>query len=242
MKHCTRQDTPRWERRKEDRPQEILCAAVQVFGEKGFACAKLEEVAKKAGVSKGTVYLYYPNKEELLKSVVREYVSPIVNTVRAEQSQQQNQSCAAQIEHAIWQWWQKYGSTELSAITKLILNESASFPELGRFFYEEVIRAWWIYLQEILDKGVKSGEFSPIDTEYAAKVLCSPLVTLAVWKRSMDVCCDTHTDPQRYIKAHVQWCFMGCNPKHPPNRNHTARFGRIWPYPRQTPAKAPHGL
>src|SRR5690349_21431284 len=73
--HKTR---PRWHRRKEARPAEIVAAALDVFVERGFAAARLEEVARRAGVTKGTVYLYFRNKEALLKAVVRENIVPVI--------------------------------------------------------------------------------------------------------------------------------------------------------------------
>ncbi|MDX1667789.1 MAG: TetR/AcrR family transcriptional regulator [Limnobacter sp.] len=200
---------PKWERRKQDRPQELLQAALHVFGSKGFAAARLDDVAKRAGVSKGTVYLYYSNKEELLKEVVRQNVSPIVDSVKDAQSLCDQAHSADLITDAINQWWTRYGSTDLNAITKLILSEATSFPELGRFFYEEVIHPWWDYLESILQRGIDRGEFPPLDTEYTAKVLCSPLVTLGIWKRSMDLCCNLDTDPARYIQAYTRMILNG---------------------------------
>ena len=63
---------PRWERRKEARPAELLAAALELFVEKGYAGTRLDDVAQRAGVSKGTLYLYFENKEDLFKAVVRE--------------------------------------------------------------------------------------------------------------------------------------------------------------------------
>lgn len=215
MKSVAQIIAPKWERRKQDRPQELLEAALHVFGSKGFAAARLDDVAKRAGVSKGTVYLYYCNKEELLKEVVRQNVSPIVESVKDAQSLCDQAHSADLITDAINQWWTRYGSTELNAITKLILSESNAFPELGRFFYEEVIHPWWDYLESILQRGIDRGEFPDLDTEYTAKVLCAPLVTLGIWKRSMDICCDLETDPARYIEAYTRMILTGLDNRQP---------------------------
>ena len=74
---------PRWQRRSEDRPREICAAALEVFAEKGFAAAKLDEIARRAGVSKGTLYLYFKDKEELFRAVVRDTVAPNIDAVKA---------------------------------------------------------------------------------------------------------------------------------------------------------------
>lgn len=217
MKQMAVVASPKWERRKEDRPQELLKAALQVFGQKGFAGSRLEDVAKIAGVSKGTVYLYYSSKEELLKAVVREHISPIVETVKTRQRLCNKTHSADLITDAINQWWTRYGSTELNSITKIILGEATAFPDLGRFFYEEVIQPWWEYLESILQRGIDRGEFPEMDKEYTAKVLCSPLVTLGLWKRTMDVCCELDTNPTRYIQAYTQMILKGLD-----NRSNTA--------------------
>ncbi len=73
---------PKFQRRAEDRPREICAAALAVFAEKGFAAAKLDDIAKRAGVSKGTLYLYFTDKEQLFRAVVRDTVVPNVETLR----------------------------------------------------------------------------------------------------------------------------------------------------------------
>lgn len=225
MKHVLANHTPRWTRRKDARPQELLESALAVFSEKGFSGARLEDVAKNAGVSKGTVYLYYPNKEELLKAVVLEHVSPIV-TEAAEQVDE-SESSTTQIREAIHLWWARYGSTELSALTKIVMFEAHAFPELGQFFHQKVITPWWNFLESLLQRGIRRGEFSDIDTEYAAKVLCAPLVTLSLWKRTMDPCCNLDTDPLRYIEAHIQMVLNGltCPKNRSSNRPPSAQTG-----------------
>lgn len=207
MNECPANNQPRWTRRKQERPQELLDAALTIFSEKGFAGARLEDVAKSAGVSKGTVYLYYSNKEELLKAVVKEHVSPIVE--EAKSLLEPEKSSANLIQEAIHLWWLKYGSTKLGSITKIVLSEANAFPELARVFYDEVVRPWWNYIESILKRGIAHGEFAEIDTQYAAQVLCAPLVALGLWKRTMDNSCGIETDPMRYIDAHIQMVLNG---------------------------------
>lgn len=209
MKRCEVGSSPRWARRKEDRPQELLCAALQVFQEKGFAGTRLDEVAKMAGVSKGTVYLYYTNKEDLLKAVVREHISPIVTEIREEIALQPFANQTELLEFSVRQWWVRYGSTKLGAVSKIILGESHLFPDMTQFFYTEVIQPWWSYLQGILQRGVDTGEFVAMDTEYAARILSSPLVILSLWTRTMDINCQTDTNPDRFLNTYVHLMIQG---------------------------------
>ena len=71
-------EQPRWERRKQERPAELLAAALELFTERGYAATRLDDVARRAGVSKGTVYLYYSSKEELFKAVILEGLVPVL--------------------------------------------------------------------------------------------------------------------------------------------------------------------
>src|SRR5687768_17668301 len=113
---------PRWERRKDSRPSELLEAALEIFVERGFAAARLEDVAAKAGVSKGTLYLYYANKEELFKAVVRRSIAPLIAETRAiiESSDDDSETLLGRFLEI---WWTRYGGTRLAGITKLVIGE-----------------------------------------------------------------------------------------------------------------------
>src|SRR6187549_559455 len=133
-----RKALPRWQRRKEARPAEIVAAALDVFVERGFAATKLEEVARRAGVTKGTVYLYFESKEALFKAVVRETIVPIF--ARGEQMVAEHQGSSADLlTQLMRKWWERIGETSLSGIPKLMMAEAGNFPALARFYYDEVI-------------------------------------------------------------------------------------------------------
>ena len=134
-------DTPlphKRERRKQARPGELLDAALDLFVEKGYAATRSEEVAIRAGVSKGTLFLYFPSKEELFKAVVRE------NLVRhqtegAEEMARFEGPTAELLEYLMLEWWRRYGATKASGISKLVMSEASNFPDLARFFQDEVV-------------------------------------------------------------------------------------------------------
>ena len=128
------------QRRKEARPQELLDAALDLFVERGFAATRSEDVAARAGVSKGTLYLYYPSKEELLKAVIRHNVVEPDRRGRATSSRQfegGTRRAAARCCCALW--WERIGETRASGIIKLMISEVRNFPEIAQFYVDEVI-------------------------------------------------------------------------------------------------------
>ena len=117
--------TPRWERRKDARPQELLAAALDLFVERGFAATRLEDVARRAGVSKGTLYLYYANKEELFKAVVRDSIVPAIGD--AEDTIAVYDGHSSELLRAIlFGWWERVGGTKASGIVKLVMAEAST--------------------------------------------------------------------------------------------------------------------
>jgi AcrR family transcriptional regulator len=149
------------QRRKLARPQELLDAALDLFVEKGFAATRSEEVAARAGVSKGTLYLYYPSKEELLKEVIRQNVvnqiAEGVEIVRAFEG-----SSSELLAHMMRLWWQRVGETRASGILKLMMSEVRNFPEIAEFYIDEVTAPCDRMLAEIVERGIARGEFRPV--------------------------------------------------------------------------------
>src|SRR5574339_547168 len=129
----------RRERRKQARPGELLDAALDLFVEKGFAATRSEEVAARAGVSKGTLFLYFPSKEELFKAVVRENISGRFKEWHEEFDSFQG-TTAEMVRYCMRAWWERIGATRASGITKLIISEARNFPDIAAFYQQEVIR------------------------------------------------------------------------------------------------------
>jgi AcrR family transcriptional regulator len=176
---------PRWQRRKNARPAEILEAALDTFSERGFAAAKLDEVAARAGVSKGTLYLYFPSKEELFRSVVRQLLLP--NVAAAERRIAEHTGSASDLLRGlILTFGRVVADSKLGAIPKLIIAESANFPDLAKFYYEEVIRRGLRAIDGLLRRGAEAGEFRPIAAEQLLPLLMGPLLVLAVWKHGFE--------------------------------------------------------
>lgn len=169
------QQAPRWQRRPEDRPDEILDAATTVFGEQGFARTRLEDVAKRAGVSKGTLYLYFDSKDALFREMVRRNV--VSKVVEAEAKYLNHPGTAREALTALVRgWWEQLGDRESACIHRLIGAELSNFPELGRFYFEEVIARSRRLLTTLVARGVASGEFRPVANDYANRGLPSLVI------------------------------------------------------------------
>ena len=190
------------ERRKEARPGELLDAALDLFVEKGFAATRSEEVAARAGVSKGTLFLYFPTKEELFKAVVRENISGRFAEWEEEFAAFEG-STAEMVRYCLRVWWERIGATRASGITKLMISEARNFPELATFYQQEVIRPGTDLMRRILQRGVDRGEFAPIDVEYGVYGLVAPMIFLIMMKHSLGACApqDYPLDAQRYVET-----------------------------------------
>jgi AcrR family transcriptional regulator len=178
---------PRFERRKDARPGEILDAALDLFVEKGFAATRLEDVAQRAGVSKGTVYLYFDGKEDLFKAVIR---SGMVRAIEeAERRVAAYPGSAADLLRELYTaWWQNIGGTKLAGIPKLMISEAQNFPELARFYYEEVIQRGSQLFARTIERGIERGEFRPVNIDYAVRALVAPLIMRAILEHSFLPC------------------------------------------------------
>jgi TetR/AcrR family transcriptional regulator len=203
------------ERRKEARPGELLEAALSIFVDKGFAATRVEEVAARAGVSKGTLFLYFPSKEELFKAVVRENITGRFQEWNEELEQFQGDS-GELVRYALHSWWERIGMTAASGITKLVMSEANAFPEIAAFYQQEVIVPAHDLLKRILQRGMDRGELRPLNLEYAVYSLIAPIIFLLTWKHSMAPCCPPSQvlDPVSFIESQLEMLLHGIL-KHP---------------------------
>jgi AcrR family transcriptional regulator len=202
--------TPTRQRRKEARPQELLDAALALFVEKGFAATRSEEVAARAGVSKGTLYLYYPSKEELFKAVVRNNVSSLI----AEGAQ-----IAAQFEGStpdllalmLRTWWERFGSQPASGICKIMIAEVRNFPEIAQFYVDEVIIPAHRLLGGAIERGIRRGEFRKLPVDEVVHALVAPMIFMSLHAHSFG-CCPLHGhdfDPESVLSTQIDMVLKG---------------------------------
>lgn len=200
----------RRERRKDARPGELLAAALQLFVEKGFAATRAEEVARLAGVSKGTLFLYFASKEELFKAVVRENLSGQFPEWNARFEAYEG-STPDLVRLFLFQWWETVGNSPISGIVKLMMSEASNFPDLAVFYAQEVIEPGRRLIERILQRGIDRGEFAPLDLHYGVYTILAPMLFLATWKHSFGACAQfTHTiDPQDYLRVQSEVILRG---------------------------------
>lgn len=200
------------ERRKDARPGELLAAALELFVEKGFAATRVEEVARHAGVSKGTLFLYFASKEELFKAVVRDNISGLFSQWNAEFDAFEG-STADMLRYCMKLWWARLGSAKASGISKLMLSEAENFPELAAFYQHEVIQPAHGLIRRILQRGVERGEFAPVDMKYGVYTVLAPMLFLQILMHSKAACCDgadlSQLVPEEFLAVQVQTILAG---------------------------------
>jgi AcrR family transcriptional regulator len=174
----SRSAQPKWRRRPEHRPQQIIEAALEVFGEQGLANARLQDIAARAGVSKGTIYLYFPNKEELFREVIRQTAVAAIESGEKTlpQGTPTRQLCAA-----MRGYWKFVRTPAFRTLHRLVLGELHHFPDLAQFYADEVVSRGLRLLGGIIRRGTEAGEFREIDPTTAARMLVALTVMNGVW-------------------------------------------------------------
>lgn len=176
--------TKKARRRPEERPSEILDAALSLFAEHGFAATRMEDVAAKAGLSKGALYLYFPDKVSLLLALVHQTVggpvSLAVNMIAKHQG-----PVAPLVPIILNLIAEKLETTNLATLIKLVLSESRAHPELGKAYFENVIGKVFPTIEGVIRRGIEAGEFRAVDPAMTVRSIIAPMLLAALWKSVM---------------------------------------------------------
>ncbi len=199
---------PRYQRRKQDRPQEITEAAFAAFAEKGYTATKVEEVARRAGVSKGLLYLYFETKEELFKAVIRSVVTPRIDAL-ARALDGSELSAEAFIRGPLLAFMQRLPGSPASVVIRLMISEAPKHPDLVDYYWENVASRGLGALRQLLERGVANGEFRDSAVNELPQLFVAPVMMSIVWgivftERSLDTdkLIETHLDMiLAYIRA-----------------------------------------
>jgi len=202
---------PTRQRRKEARPQELLASALDLFVEHGFAATRIDEVARRAGVSKGTLYLYYASKEELFKAVVRHNLSSLI--AEGEEAVRNHQGSTSELlAFLLHTWWKRVGDTAAAGIHKIVLSEVRNFPELAQFYTDEVIVPADRLFCSTVQRGIPRGEFAAMPLHEVAHAIIAPLIFMALHRHSFGACpvAGQHPmDPKFMLDTHLQLILRG---------------------------------
>ena len=198
---------PRFRRRPEDRPQEITEAALDAFAEKGYAATRVEEVAKRAGVSKGLLYLYFKTKEELFKAVVRSLVMPRINALIAS-IDASGLSSEAFLRGPFLDFVKTLPGSPVAVVIRLIIAEGPKHPDLVQFYWDNVVSRGLNTMSELVERGVAAGEFRRTKVNELPHLLIMPVVFSVVFKLlfekqslDTDALIETHVD---LLLAHMK--------------------------------------
>ena len=202
---------PKFRRRPEARPAEILAAALEVFAERGFQGARLEEVARRAGVSKGALYLYFETKADLFRAVVTDAVSPNIERVKAVASADLPLEQAARLALPMLAR-QVVSDRRISGVVKLVIAESRNHPELASIWRETVVEPGMALISRLIAAAQARGEVRPGDPRLFAFGLMGPMVLSMVWRETFEPVGAEPIDAVKLAEQHVETVLRGMRP------------------------------
>lgn len=201
-------EQPRWKRRKAARPQEILQAALGVFAEKGFARTRMEDIARQAGVTKGTIYLYFESKEAVFRALIGESIGHALDQVMA-QIARFDGSAADLLRLALSRIGHFVLTSDQVVLPKIVIAEADAFPEMVRFYRAEIIDKGLAALTGVVQRGIDQGEFRPLPAEQVARLCIAPLLLSAFWRTTF---AQFDTEPYDYealMRTHADILLRG---------------------------------
>ncbi len=207
-----RTDKARWRRRKDARPQEILEAALQVFAEKGFAAARMDEIAQRAHVSKGTIYLYFESKEAVFRALIQatlvRRVADLVAVVRDHKG-----PIAPLLRELLLRLGHFLSTSDLVVLPKMVIAEAGNFPDLARIYREEVVERGLTLFGGLLQSGIERGEFRKVPVHHAVRLCMAPLLLAAIWRTTFAPLDREPYDYAGLIDTHVTTLLRGLQPE-----------------------------
>lgn len=204
--------TPKFRRRADARPDEVLDAALALFIEKGFAATRVDEIAKRAGLSKGTVYLYFASKKDVLKGIVRRAVTPVADQTIAMMAGFEGSPRDA-ITMAMSGLAMRFDDPSVMAIPKLIIREAVVSPEIAQLYRKEVLNAALPMLKTIISKGIASGYFRAVDPELTVRSIMGPILIHVLLDEVFGITPEGGMRMDRLIENHLDIFFDGLSVK-----------------------------
>lgn len=172
---------PKYQRRKEDRPQEIADAAFAAFAEKGYAATRIDDVARRAGVSKGLTYLYYKTKEDLFRAVVKNVVVRRVDSLIGE-IETSTLSSEEFIRGPLLSFMKKVPGSPIAIVIRLLVSEGPRHPDLVAYYYENVVARGLGAIRGFVERGVERGEFRREALDLQPHLFLAPMMLSIIWR------------------------------------------------------------
>ncbi|HEX4177512.1 MAG TPA: TetR/AcrR family transcriptional regulator [Rhizomicrobium sp.] len=198
----------RWKRRKDDRSGEILEAALVCFSKKGFAATRMEDIARRAKIAKGTVYLYFDSKEAVFKALARGSMGARLEAIQTFIAQYQG-GAADLLRLVITNLGEFARTSDRVILPRLLLAEAGNFPELVKFWRQELLDRGLGILQTIIRRGIESGEFRDLPAEHLARLCVAPMITIVIWRTTFAQFDKEPYDYQGLVAAHLQILLHG---------------------------------
>ena len=199
---------PKRQRRAQDRPREICAAALDVFAEKGFAAARLDEIAQRAGVSKGTLYLYFKDKADLFRAVVRDTVAPNIDVVRT-----MVEGADLPFPDVIRLFLPRFAAltsqARVGAVAKMVIGESRNFPELAKVWHDEVVSKALGLIAGLIERGQAKGEVRAGDPRLLTFTLMGPMVMGLLWRETLQPAGGAPLDLEALAAQHAETILAG---------------------------------
>ena len=200
--------TPKWRRRKDERPRDIIAAALALFSEKGFAGARMEAIAARAGISKGTLYLYFATKEEMFRAVVREVVVPNIAEVE-KAAVAVDLPFSAIVRGLLPRFAEIVTTVPVGAVAKIVIGESRNFPELARVWHDEVILKAIGVIAGVIARAQARGEVRSGDPRTHAFSLMGPMLIGVLWRETFTPIGGAALDLPAIARQHAETALGG---------------------------------
>jgi AcrR family transcriptional regulator len=200
--------TARWRRRKDERPAEILEAALAVFAERGYSATRMDDIARRAGVTKGTIYLYFESKEAVFQSLVSESIGSTIGvmTVAAESFAGSAADLLRMVLRGIGTFIRE---SDRVVLPKIFIAEAGNFPALAEFYRREVVDRGLALLTSIIARGIAQGEFRAVEPEHTARLCIAPLLVAVFWRTTFAKFDAVPYDLHGLIETHIDVLLRG---------------------------------
>jgi AcrR family transcriptional regulator len=200
--------SPKFRRRPEDRPAEILAAALDVFSEHGFAATRMEEVARRAGVSKGAVYRYFETKEELFRAMVGSAILPNIQAVTGLLAQAPSFEDAVRLATPALAR-RILSNRQMTGVMRLIIAESRAHPELAELWHGSVVEPSLGLITGLIERAQARGEVRAGDPRLFAMGVMGPMFLSIIWRETFEPIGAQPVDLAALVDQHVETAIRG---------------------------------